>query len=141
MFDVPQKFYELCRLCLSLEGAKYHIFEVGDDQHNFAEKISACLSITVSACWRFANYFAFYKFATICSYSVARPVYASLRLRRSHRHRAIALSLALCSLARSALERALARALSQDSESLLLAVSLQRSRSRIRDRARTRAFG
>ncbi|XP_012532280.1 transcription factor gaf1 isoform X3 [Monomorium pharaonis] len=47
MFDVPQKFYELCRLCLSLDGAKYHIFEVGDDQHNLAEKISACLSITV----------------------------------------------------------------------------------------------
>lgn len=47
MFDVPQKFYELCRLCLSLDGVKYPIFEEGGTQENFAEKISACLSITV----------------------------------------------------------------------------------------------
>lgn len=47
MFDVPQKFYELCRLCLSLDGVKYSIFEEGGTQENFAEKISACLSITV----------------------------------------------------------------------------------------------
>lgn len=47
MFDVPQKFYELCRLCLSLDGVKYSIFTEGGTQQNFAEKISACLSITV----------------------------------------------------------------------------------------------
>ncbi|XP_011699425.1 PREDICTED: uncharacterized protein LOC105456811 isoform X2 [Wasmannia auropunctata] len=47
MFDVPQKFYELCRLCLSLEGDKYSIFAEGGTQQNFAEKISAFLSITV----------------------------------------------------------------------------------------------
>jgi len=49
MFDVPQKFYELCRLCLSLDGVKYSIFKEAGTQQNFAEKISACLSITVSA--------------------------------------------------------------------------------------------
>ncbi|XP_071649525.1 uncharacterized protein [Temnothorax longispinosus] len=47
MFDVPQKFYELCRLCLSLDDVKYSIFEEGGTQQNYAEKISACLSITV----------------------------------------------------------------------------------------------
>ncbi|XP_018373303.1 PREDICTED: uncharacterized protein LOC108767772 [Trachymyrmex cornetzi] len=47
MFDVPQKFYELCRLCLSLDGVKYSIFKEVGTQQNYAEKISACLSITV----------------------------------------------------------------------------------------------
>lgn len=47
MFDLPQKFYELCRLCLSPDGVKYSIFEEGGTQQDFAQKISACLSITV----------------------------------------------------------------------------------------------
>jgi len=48
MFDVPQKFYELCRLCLSPDGAKLSIFEEEGTQRNFAEKILTCLSIAVS---------------------------------------------------------------------------------------------
>lgn len=48
MFDIPQKFYELCRLCLSPDGVKCSIFEEEGIQRSFAEKISACLSITVS---------------------------------------------------------------------------------------------
>lgn len=48
MFDVPQKFYELCRLCLSPDGVKCSIFEEEGIQRSFAEKILACLSITVS---------------------------------------------------------------------------------------------
>ncbi|XP_011634536.1 transcription factor gaf1 [Pogonomyrmex barbatus] len=46
MFDVPQKFYDLCRLCLSRDGVKFSIFKEGGQQ-NIAEKISTCLSITV----------------------------------------------------------------------------------------------
>ncbi|CAL1678886.1 unnamed protein product [Lasius platythorax] len=48
MFDVPQKFYELCRLCLSPDGVQLSIFEEEGIQRNFAEKILACLSITVN---------------------------------------------------------------------------------------------
>lgn len=48
MFDIPQKFYELCRLCLSPDGVKCSIFEEEGIQRSFADKISACLSITVS---------------------------------------------------------------------------------------------
>ncbi|XP_020292546.1 transcription factor stalky-like isoform X2 [Pseudomyrmex gracilis] len=47
MFDVPQKFYELCRLCLSQDGGKLSIFEDEGTERNFAAKIHACLSITV----------------------------------------------------------------------------------------------
>ncbi|GAB1869228.1 GATA-binding factor A [Camponotus japonicus] len=47
MFDIPQKFYELCRLCLSPDGVKCSIFEEEGIQRSFADKISACLSITV----------------------------------------------------------------------------------------------
>ncbi|XP_029159149.1 GATA zinc finger domain-containing protein 21-like isoform X2 [Nylanderia fulva] len=47
MFDVPQKFYELCRLCLSQDGVTLSIFEEEGIQRNFTEKILACLSITV----------------------------------------------------------------------------------------------
>lgn len=47
MFDVPQKFYELCRLCLSQDGVTLSIFEDEGVQRSFAEKILACLSITV----------------------------------------------------------------------------------------------
>ncbi|XP_072763072.1 uncharacterized protein [Anoplolepis gracilipes] len=43
MFDVPQKFYELCRLCLSADGVKSSIFE----EEGIQRKILACLSITV----------------------------------------------------------------------------------------------
>nr|XP_050854742.1 uncharacterized protein LOC127065855 isoform X2 [Vespula vulgaris] len=47
MFDVPPKFYELCRLCLSSDGVKLSIFEEEGAQRNFADKILTCLSITV----------------------------------------------------------------------------------------------
>ncbi|XP_058796252.1 putative uncharacterized protein DDB_G0279653 isoform X2 [Phymastichus coffea] len=47
MFDVPAKFYELCRLCLSHDGVKLSIFEEEGSQRNFAEKIASCLSIAV----------------------------------------------------------------------------------------------
>lgn len=99
MFDVPQKFYELCRLCLSLDGVKFSIFAEGGNQQNYAEKILACLSITVSASW-YAIIRIILLDATICGILSARPVYASLRLRRSHRRRAIGFSLPP-SLARS----------------------------------------
>ncbi|XP_012152594.1 uncharacterized protein LOC100877935 isoform X4 [Megachile rotundata] len=48
MFDVPPKFYELCRLCLSSDGVKLSIFEEEGAQRNFADKILTCLSITKS---------------------------------------------------------------------------------------------
>ncbi|XP_034935320.1 GATA-type transcription factor sreA-like isoform X2 [Chelonus insularis] len=47
MFNVPPKFYELCRLCLSSDGVKLPIFEDEGAQRNFAEKILTCLSIAV----------------------------------------------------------------------------------------------
>ncbi|XP_053596551.1 uncharacterized protein LOC103574193 isoform X2 [Microplitis demolitor] len=47
MFNVPPKFYELCRLCLSSDGVKLPIFEDEGAQRNFADKILACLSIAV----------------------------------------------------------------------------------------------
>ncbi|XP_003425585.1 box A-binding factor [Nasonia vitripennis] len=47
MFDVPGKFYELCRLCLSADGVKLSIFEEEGTQRNFADKILTCLSIAV----------------------------------------------------------------------------------------------
>ncbi|XP_011497247.1 PREDICTED: box A-binding factor-like [Ceratosolen solmsi marchali] len=47
MFDVPPKFYELCRLCLSSDGVKLSIFEEEGTQRNFADKILTCLSIAV----------------------------------------------------------------------------------------------
>ncbi|XP_039289744.1 uncharacterized protein LOC111062578 isoform X2 [Nilaparvata lugens] len=48
MCSVPPKFYELCRLCLSCEGAKVSIFDDSGTQRNFPMKISACLSILVT---------------------------------------------------------------------------------------------
>ncbi|XP_015595384.1 uncharacterized protein LOC107267792 isoform X2 [Cephus cinctus] len=47
MFNVPPKFYELCRLCLSSDGVKLSIFEEEGAQRNFADKILTCLAITV----------------------------------------------------------------------------------------------
>ncbi|XP_044589801.1 GATA-type transcription factor sreA-like isoform X2 [Cotesia glomerata] len=47
MFNVPPKFYELCRLCLSSDGVKLPIFEDEGAQRNFPDKILACLSIAV----------------------------------------------------------------------------------------------
>ncbi|RZF39008.1 hypothetical protein LSTR_LSTR014725 [Laodelphax striatellus] len=48
MCTVPPKFYELCRLCLSCEGAKVSIFDDPGSQRNFPMKIRTCLSILVS---------------------------------------------------------------------------------------------
>ncbi|XP_011310283.1 uncharacterized protein [Fopius arisanus] len=48
MFNVPPKFYELCRLCLSSDGVKLSIFEEEGAQRNFADKILTCLSISVN---------------------------------------------------------------------------------------------
>lgn len=48
MFNVPPKFYELCRLCLSSDGSKLPIFDDEGLQRNFADKILTCLSIAVS---------------------------------------------------------------------------------------------
>lgn len=136
MFDVPQKFYELCRLCLSLDGVKISIFAEGGSQQNFAEKISACLSITVSAL-RFAI-IRILPDATICG-TLGVTVYASLRLRRSHRHRAIGLSFPL-SLARSLarFRGALARALAQDGVAPICRFSLARTFSRSRSCSHSR---
>ncbi|XP_046737425.1 uncharacterized protein LOC124406097 isoform X1 [Diprion similis] len=48
MFNVPPKFYELCRLCLSSDGVKLSIFDEEGTQRNFADKILTCLSIAVN---------------------------------------------------------------------------------------------
>ncbi|KAK3927880.1 GATA-binding factor A [Frankliniella fusca] len=48
MCSVPQKFYELCRLCLSCDGVKLSIFDDEGIQRNFPHKIMTCLSIVVS---------------------------------------------------------------------------------------------
>lgn len=48
MFNVPPKFYELCRLCLSSDGVKLSIFDEEGAQRNFADKIITCLSLSVS---------------------------------------------------------------------------------------------
>lgn len=48
MCSVPQKFYELCRLCLSCDGVKLSIFDDEGIQRNFPHKIMSCLSIVVS---------------------------------------------------------------------------------------------
>ena len=53
MCSVPQKFYELCRLCLSCDGVKLSIFDDEGTQRNFPLKIMTCLSIVVSACKQF----------------------------------------------------------------------------------------
>ncbi|XP_032683129.1 uncharacterized protein LOC116849761 isoform X2 [Odontomachus brunneus] len=48
MLEVPPKFYELCRLCLSSDGVKLSIFEEEEgSQRDFAAKILTCLSLTV----------------------------------------------------------------------------------------------
>ncbi|XP_033215568.1 GATA-type transcription factor sreA-like isoform X2 [Belonocnema kinseyi] len=47
MFNVPPKFYELCRLCLASDGVSFPIFEDEGSEGNYAEKILTLLSITV----------------------------------------------------------------------------------------------
>ncbi|XP_043479618.1 transcription factor stalky isoform X2 [Leptopilina heterotoma] len=46
-FNIPPKFYELCRLCLSSDGVRFPIFEDEGSEGNYADKILTCLSITV----------------------------------------------------------------------------------------------
>lgn len=48
MSNVPPKFYELCRLCLSCSGMKLSIFDDEGTQRNYPLKIMTCLSILVS---------------------------------------------------------------------------------------------
>lgn len=48
MPNVPPKFYELCRLCLSCSGMKLSIFDDEGTQRNYPLKIMTCLSILVS---------------------------------------------------------------------------------------------
>ncbi|PSN57201.1 hypothetical protein C0J52_01469 [Blattella germanica] len=48
MCNIPPKFYELCRLCLSCDGVKSSIFDDEGTQHNYPLKIMTCLSILVS---------------------------------------------------------------------------------------------
>lgn len=48
MSNVPAKFYELCRLCLSHSGIKLSIFDDEGTQRNYPLKIMTCLSILVS---------------------------------------------------------------------------------------------
>ncbi|XP_059475441.1 uncharacterized protein LOC132196663 [Neocloeon triangulifer] len=48
MCSVPNKFYELCRLCLSCDGVKLSIFDGEGSQRNFPLKIMTCLSVLVS---------------------------------------------------------------------------------------------
>uniref|UniRef100_A0A1B6DJR1 Uncharacterized protein n=1 Tax=Clastoptera arizonana TaxID=38151 RepID=A0A1B6DJR1_9HEMI len=48
MPNVPDKFYELCRLCLSCSGVKLSIFDDEGTQRNYPLKIMTCLSILVS---------------------------------------------------------------------------------------------
>jgi len=48
MCNIPPKFYELCRLCLSCDGVKSSIFDDEGTQRNFPLKIMTCLSILVS---------------------------------------------------------------------------------------------
>ncbi|XP_069692378.1 uncharacterized protein [Periplaneta americana] len=48
MCNIPPKFYELCRLCLSCDGVKSSIFDDEGTQRNYPLKIMTCLSILVS---------------------------------------------------------------------------------------------
>ncbi|XP_054281988.1 uncharacterized protein LOC129000770 [Macrosteles quadrilineatus] len=48
MSNVPPKFYELCRLCLSCSGMKLSIFDDEGTQRNYPLKIMTCLSILVT---------------------------------------------------------------------------------------------
>ncbi|XP_067005116.2 uncharacterized protein [Anabrus simplex] len=48
MCNIPPKFYELCRLCLSCDGVKSSIFDDDGTRRNFPLKIMTCLSILVS---------------------------------------------------------------------------------------------
>ncbi|XP_014261893.1 uncharacterized protein LOC106673985 isoform X2 [Cimex lectularius] len=48
MCSIPSKFYELCRLCLSRDGAKLSIFDDEGTRRNFQQKITTCLPISVS---------------------------------------------------------------------------------------------
>lgn len=48
MGSVPEKFYELCRLCLSRDGAKLSIFDEEGARRHLEKKIASCLPILVS---------------------------------------------------------------------------------------------
>lgn len=48
MSNVPTKFYELCRLCLSRDGVKLSIFDDEGLSRNVQSKISSCLQVSVS---------------------------------------------------------------------------------------------
>lgn len=48
MSNVPPKFYELCRLCLSCDGVKLSLFGEEAVSRRFLFKIMTCLSIMVS---------------------------------------------------------------------------------------------
>ncbi|BES98548.1 ZnF_GATA [Nesidiocoris tenuis] len=45
MGTVPEKFYELCRLCLSRDGAKLSIFDEEGARRHLEKKIASCLPI------------------------------------------------------------------------------------------------
>lgn len=122
MFEVPSKFYELCRLCLSSDGVKLSIFE---EEGNLADKILTCLSLTVSI--SNYDYSPFIKRDHL--YTTRTIVYASLRLRSSRvvtvvyfcLRRSSFLSCSLIDSRTNFLTRtreALSRSLSRDSVSL-----------------------
>lgn len=48
MSNVPTKFYELCRLCLSRDGVKLPIFDAEGIRRSLPQKITACLPVSVS---------------------------------------------------------------------------------------------
>lgn len=66
MFDVPVKFYELCRLCLSSDGVKVSIFEEEGKQRNFAEKIHTCLALVVRTHILYTSPTFTYHFSFVC---------------------------------------------------------------------------
>jgi len=133
MFDVPQKFYELCRLCLSPDGAKLSIFEEEGTQRNFAEKILTCLSIAVSVVvcnpTRFIgrDHLCYSRRLCVCvslSASFLQCRAFSLSLSRLLAH-SLALSLVCRSFVRSFVRsEALSRALPRDSVSRSFSPSL-----------------
>jgi hypothetical protein len=145
MFDVPQKFYELCRLCLSPDGAKLSIFEEEGTQRNFAEKILTCLSIAVSVVvcnrTRFIgrDHLCYSRRLCVCvSLSASFPQCRAFSLSLS---RLLAHSLALllvCPFVRRSFRSALARSTARLSQSLLLTVSLWPARLRVCDHPRAR---
>lgn len=48
MSNVPTKFYELCRLCLSRDGVKLPIFDEEGIRRNLQQKISSCLPVSLA---------------------------------------------------------------------------------------------